>query len=82
MERRGGNCDIHKPIERGIEMNDSDPIRYAFPDTHNYGMTLRDYFAAKAFAAYYADGNTPPVDAVAEWAYTAADALMKARETT
>jgi hypothetical protein len=44
------------------------------------GMTLRDYFAAKAMAAYWSD---PTVAAdqktAAAWAYDMADAMLKAR---
>jgi len=59
----------------------------AFP-THpdgaliNDGMTLRDYFAAKAMQAYSSDADwrhdmTPTDTAFA--AYTQADAMLKAR---
>ena len=62
----------------------------AFPTTnHNYGdgmyasegMTLRDYFAAKAMAAYWSDSNVA-VDqkTAAAWAYEMADAMLKARK--
>lgn len=44
------------------------------------GMTLRDYFAAKAMqgmlACAYADGTH---EAFAKWAYEYADAMLKAR---
>jgi hypothetical protein len=48
---------------------------------HLSGMTMRDYFAAKAMAAYWSD----PIFAVdqktaAAWAYEMADAMMKARK--
>jgi hypothetical protein len=43
------------------------------------GMTLRDYFAAKALANKYTQNATMP-DKVAEWAYVIADAMLKARE--
>jgi hypothetical protein len=43
------------------------------------GMTLRDYFAAKALAAPYAHHESDP-DRAAEWAYQLADAMLKARE--
>jgi hypothetical protein len=39
------------------------------------GMTLRDYFAAKAMAAKF--GGTKAY--VAQWAYEMADAMLKAR---
>ena len=52
------------------------------------GMTLRDYFAAKAMMVYYAPGmlgascggdfaDSP--EAIAEWSYRMADAMLKAR---
>lgn len=41
------------------------------------GMTLRDYFAGQALAGM--DGDNPP-DAMAAWAYEAADAMMKERD--
>ena len=56
----------------------------AFPNPYfsNSGMTLRDYFAAKAMQSMnsrpdYAD---TPADAIALDAYTLADAMLKARE--
>lgn len=45
------------------------------------GMTLRDYFAAKAMQGIVSDPDLGMgVADVAEWAYTQADAMMKARE--
>ena len=46
------------------------------------GMTLRDYFAAKAMAAMLYDfpNMTNELNSVAETAYLAADAMLKARE--
>ena len=49
------------------------------------GMTLRDYFAAKAMQGYLAsfDPHGEPVEfatKIAEDAYTLADAMLKARE--
>jgi hypothetical protein len=49
------------------------------PTGHDNGMTLRDYFAAKALANAYTQHDGNP-DKVAEWAYAVADAMMKARE--
>lgn len=62
----------------------------AFPSTfHNgwgepeKGMTLRDYFAAKAMQGMIG-GNWPTSrtdqDYIAEFSYALADAMMKARE--
>ncbi|WP_407206835.1 hypothetical protein [Citrobacter sedlakii] len=76
-------------------MNMKDTSGPAFPvagSEHNYpieGMTLRDYFAAKAMAAIVRrwDGhsfgggqNSPQYKELAEDAYFIADAMLKARE--
>ena len=52
---------------------------------HRWGMSLRDYFAAKAlqgFIQYSATKGiyTPPDDQLAKAAYDLADAMLKARE--
>ena len=58
----------------------------AFPNPHRTdmtGMTLRDYFAAKALQGMLASGNLPktmPDADLAECAYALADAMLKARE--
>jgi hypothetical protein len=60
----------------------------AFPSTHPHGqdegMTLRDYFAAKAMQGILAATLTPNTvwsqDEAAETAYNVADAMLKARE--
>lgn len=46
------------------------------------GMTLRDYFAAKAMQGWTANPlpNDTPINEVAEWAYRQADAMLAARE--
>ena len=46
---------------------------------YDKGMTLRDYFAAKALANAYTQHDGNP-DKVAEWAYALADAMLKARQ--
>lgn len=72
-----------------IKLNDGGP---AFPSTisddslHVGGMTLRDYFAAKAMAAFMVassdrSGIHPQCDErVAERAYELADAMLAERE--
>ena len=57
----------------------------AFPDgLGNKGMSLRDYFAAKAMqgmlAGLLADGQDLKWDQVAIDSYRQADAMLKARE--
>ena len=54
----------------------------AFPTgTAFQGMTLRDYFAAKAMQGLIANGAVSPVDA-AKAAYIVADSMLKARGST
>jgi len=62
----------------------------AFPNPHyinHKGMTLRDYFAAKAMQGLIAsprgtpDGRDATDTYYAKCAYLVADAMMKARET-
>lgn len=49
------------------------------------GMTLRDYFAAKAMRLYFlGDDSAGLIGApkqIAAWSYAMADAMLKARET-
>jgi hypothetical protein len=57
----------------------------AFPipfETHNDGMTLRDYFAAKAMQGLLANSECPlkPLDEVPQASYKMADAMLIARE--
>ena len=52
--------------------------------TNQDGMTLRDYFAAKAMQGIHSGTLTPRIvwaqDEVAETAYNMANAMLKARE--
>ena len=58
------------------------------PSSYRYeGMTLRDYFAAKALAAIVGNENKsyencgkPGVKKIANWAYEFADAMLEARD--
>jgi hypothetical protein len=59
---------------------------YAFPHTIEHlhkpvtaGMTMRDYFAAKAMQGFIPDGGTN-VQEIAQAAYIVADAMLKERE--
>jgi hypothetical protein len=56
----------------------------AFPSVfdHERGMTLRDYFAAKAMQGLLSDGvgKNADINIIASDAYLVADAMMKARE--
>ena len=67
-------------------MNNTNTGGPAFPTTKplehwgdpNQGMTLRDYFAAKAITAFIFAGSD--YDRAATEAYKQADAMLKARE--
>lgn len=55
----------------------------AFPNPHRTdltGMTLRDYFAAKAMQGMMVDVEQPRCNYIARAAYEMADAMMEARE--
>ncbi len=70
------------------EFNDGGP---AFPwgehGTRLGGMTLRDYFAAKALQGYLTKigivgGIAPTDDDMARYSYEMADAMLRAREAS
>lgn len=46
---------------------------------HRWGMTLRDYFAAKAMQGLCAGGNISAQN-IAQASYIVADAMLKARQ--
>ena len=59
----------------------------AFPNVHDpktgtmsHGMTLRDYFAAKAMPEIYQRVETGGFERVAKLSYEMADAMMRERE--
>ena len=54
------------------------PVNGYSPDFN--GMTLRDYFAAKAMEAIMTRSSGTPFPSVANYAYAQADAMLKARE--
>lgn len=57
-----------------------DKMQAAFPDQYKDGMTLRDYFAAKAMAILMTSAWSIPHAEVANKAYWFAEEMMKARE--
>ena len=59
----------------------NEEITYAFPDETSYGMTLRDYFAAKAMAVLLSDQSRKDesYEVIADAAYMAANAMMQER---
>ena len=71
---------VRAAINKDKPMNN--PLAFPNPNrTDQTGMTLRDYFAAKAMQAMV---SVPDVDMshddYADWAYRQADAMLKARE--
>jgi hypothetical protein len=64
--------------------------RYERGDMYSLGMTLRDYFAAKAMQIMWDsydkgycglnNNDAPNVETIAEGSYLLADAMLKARE--
>jgi hypothetical protein len=54
--------------------------RYERGDMYSLGMTLRDYFAAKAMQGMLACPGSIRVDDDANLAYKMADAMLKARD--
>ena len=60
------------------------PVNQQLPEgmanlTPETGMTLRDYFAAKAMQGMMVDVEQPRCDYIAEVAYKMSDAMLKAR---
>ena len=51
----------------------------AFPVGNVNGMSLRDYFAAKAMQGLVANNNTNPFE-ISKAAYVVADAMLEARQ--
>lgn len=74
----------------GVDMTDKQTGGPAFPGTqyavgisptgHATGMTLRDYFAAKAMQALLSTELIEQRNRFAEEAYAMADAMLKVRE--
>ncbi len=50
------------------------------PADFEYGMTLRDYFAAKAMQGVIATGRNTDWQGIAEFAYDIADSMLKERQ--
>ena len=61
----------------------TDLMQSAFPDQFKDGMTLRDYFAARAMQAMIGCADITATPAVfAHQAYVVADAMMEERDRT
>lgn len=72
------NCEAAFPVSAQVDRNDN-PVAYA-----ERGMTLRDYFAAKAlegtWAHYGEDWKPEAMATTAVRCYQMADAMLRARE--
>lgn len=66
-------------------MKDTGGPAFPFDGTHAFtGMSLRDYFAAKAMQGVIASAKEPlyiKPSICAPWAYEMADAMLKARQS-
>jgi hypothetical protein len=75
-----------QPITKGEKMSDIQTGGQAFPSTNHgmmisMGMTLRDYFAAKAMQGLLAGAlESSDTGLIARDCYAMADAMIKARE--
>jgi hypothetical protein len=60
------------------------PVTGEMQHVHNTGMTLRDYFAAKAMQGLISQSGrnalVSPCDIGAEYAYKMADSMLEARQ--
>ena len=61
-----------------------DQKQQAFPDDGNFGISIRDYFAARAMQGMFSNSELTSVvnshDQFAELSYRMADAMLRARE--
>jgi hypothetical protein len=61
-----------------------DQKQQAFPDDGNFGISIRDYFAARAMQGMFSNSELTRVvnshDQFAELSYRMADAMLRARE--
>ena len=56
------------------------PQEFAMSPPSHQGMSLRDYFAAKAMQGMLAAADPYSTDELCGYAYAVADAMLKARE--
>lgn len=67
-----------------VEMDGKPETRQDFPERIEYlqGMSIRDYFAAKAMQGWFSNGHRDGANysQVARFCYQAADAMLKSRE--
>ena len=61
-------------------MNPNNEFAFPVQGSNIHGMTIRDYFAAKALQNIYAKGKSWTLQSIAQEAYDLADAMLEARE--
>lgn len=66
-------------IEKAVKAGEWFEPHLAFPNGIHTGMTLRDYFAAKAMQGFISRGVHYDADIDAARAYAFADAMLEAR---
>jgi hypothetical protein len=71
---------VRAAITKGKTMNNPPAFPTGNIAPNTFGMTLRDYFAAKAMQGMMVDVYEPNCDYIAKTAYEMADAMMNARE--
>ena len=63
----------------------ADQKQQAFPDDDNFGVSMRDYFAARVMQGMLSNSEFTTVinshDKFAEMSYRMADAMLRARES-
>ena len=72
------------PVFRAKKVEDGGPAFPGIigpPSEFAHGMSLRDYFAGQALAGYVTrpESNDYSYEAIAEWSYRAADAMLADR---
>ena len=60
----------------GLESDGAPKLEYEFSE----GMTLRDYFAAKAMQGWLTGVDAPIAEKCAKFSYAMADAMLEARK--
>ena len=80
----GNEGELHRiglaATEGAADITERDRLYIAATAQAAQGMTLRDYFAAKAMQGILCSGSQWPDQKIAELAYSMADAMLAGRE--
>ena len=79
-EKTGGPAFPGRYMAWVIKVDDNENGTYEYEMVNGPGMTLRDYFAAKAMAATISSCPHMQDNQIAHMAYETADAMIAARE--